>query len=228
MSGSTYRTFLNQVAAKCRTLSRTFSDVTLVAVSKGHPLSSIQSAHEAGARDFGENRVPELLIKMESAPDDIRWHFIGTLQQNKVRKLIGKCALIHSVDSLQLCQKIGEASVDLGVTTNLLLQVNVSGEASKHGFFPKELKGTFLDLAAITGVRIQGLMTMAPFTEDATAIRDTFRGLRELRDELCELSALSLPYLSMGMTHDWEIALEEGATHLRVGTAIFGCGGSSG
>jgi pyridoxal phosphate enzyme (YggS family) len=182
-------------------------EARLVAVTKGHSWEECLPLYREGIRDFGENRLQEALPKMEEAPLGARWHFIGTLQKNKVSKVAGRFALIHSVDSFELAEKISKTAPQA-----ILLQVNIR---HKHGFTPDELRKDFEALMALPNLSIQGLMTMAPDTEDTAVIRDTFRTLRKLRDEL------GLKELSMGMSHDWQIALEEGATLLRIGTLLF-------
>lgn len=192
-------------------------EVTVVAVSKQRSLEDILQVYRAGCRDFGENRVPEALEKIEKAPQDIRWHFIGMLQRKKVPKVIGKFALIHSVDSPELAKKISLCSADRGAETSLLLQVNTSGEKTKHGFSPQELQKMFPQLLELPNIAIKGLMTMAPLTDDKEQIQSCFSQLRLLRDEF------QLHHLSMGMSHDYPIAITEGATLVRIGTAIFSC-----
>lgn len=184
--------------------------IQVVAVSKGRPLSALLSVYENGARDFGENRIPEFLEKLPNTPTDIRWHFIGTLQRNKVHKAIGHFTLIHSVDRPELAEKIDQAG-----GASLLLQVNTSGESTKHGLTIEQWRPHLESLFSLKQIQIKGLMTMAPLTEDHEVIRKTFRSLRQFRDEL------HLPLLSMGMSHDYEIAIEEGANILRIGSAIF-------
>lgn len=208
-----YRSFLQAISKKCKEIGRDPKGVTLIAVSKGQGISAVLSAYESGCRDFGENRVQEAEEKINGAPEDIRWHFIGHLQKNKVRKVVGRYEVIHSVDSFSLAQKISEASGD--VPSKVLLEVNVLGEKAKHGLSPQLWKECFAKVRELSGIEVRGLMTMAPLTEDRQMIRACFRGLKELRDDL------GVAWLSMGMSNDWEIALEEGATHLRVGTAIF-------
>jgi pyridoxal phosphate enzyme (YggS family) len=198
----------------------------LVAVSKTHPLDAIVAAAAAGQRDFGENRLEELWSKAEAARSagmEIAWHFIGTIQSRKTGEAIGPWTLIHSVDRAKIAQRLSRDAVTAGVVVPILLEANVSGEASKHGFTPQELLRAAGELAALPGIRIEGLMTMAPLVEDPEETRPVFRALRELRDEL----ALRCPeatwrHLSMGMTNDFEVAIEEGATIIRVGSAIFG------
>lgn len=204
------------------------SRAQLVAISKGRSIEEIEILYAAGCRDFGENRVQELLLKWQLLPKDIRWHFVGPLQKNKVSKLIGKCHCIHSVDSLPLAEKIGKCSEEQKFVTSVLLQVNVSGEESKQGFFPEELAENVERLSRIQGIRIDGFMTMAPFTEDCEKIRFCFRALRKWRDHFCAKSVPrqslhdSVPaHLSMGMSHDYRIALEEGASLIRIGSMLF-------
>lgn len=185
--------------------------VKLIVVTKNIPVESIQSVYELGCRDFGENRVQEALPKIEEMADDIRWHFIGTLQKNKVKKVVGRFDLIHSVDSFELAQEISKQGID----TKILLQVNTSGEESKQGFSPGEIEKKLPLIQKLPFVQVQGLMTMAPLTENVAEIRSCFRSLRELRDRH------GLQELSMGMSHDYMMAIEEGATMVRIGSAIF-------
>jgi len=210
-----YQSIQADVARIAETCGRKPQEITIVTVSKEHPWTEAASAYANGCRNFGENRLQEALEKQPQAPQDIQWHLIGTLQKNKVHKAIGKFALIHSVDSLDLAKKISISSADAKINTPILLQVNVSGESSKHGFSPTDCKSLFPQLKQLSHLKIEGLMTMAPFVEDEALIRRCFADLRTLRDEL------ALTELSMGMSHDYPIAIEEGATLLRIGTAIF-------
>ncbi|MCB1137019.1 MAG: YggS family pyridoxal phosphate-dependent enzyme [Chlamydiia bacterium] len=212
---SRYRSLMEDIAAHCKACGRDPSSVTLLTVSKNHPWEEAAPFYTEGCRDFGENRVQELLEKLSLAPPDVRWHLIGTLQRKKVAKLVGVAALIHSVDSLDLAQRISEVSAERGLVSAVLLQVNTSGEESKHGFSPAELRAAHPALRAMPGLCLEGLMTMAPLTEDEAVIRACFADLRRLRDEL------GLRELSMGMSHDYPIAIQEGATILRVGSALF-------
>lgn len=182
----------------------------LVVVTKNQPISKVLEVYQAGCRDFGENRIQEALLKIGEVPADVHWHFIGTLQKNKVNKAIGKFALIHSVDSYALAEKISQSG-----GAKILLQVNTSGEVSKHGLSIEEWRPSLESLFSLPNLQIEGLMTMAPLTEDTAIIRQTFRKLRLFAEEL------KLPELSMGMSHDFEIALEEGATLVRIGSALF-------
>ena len=200
-------------------------DIRLVVVSKDVGADRVREAVAAGAIDIGENRAQELERKRSGLDDLVpppRWHFIGTLQRNKVRVVAGTVALIHSVDSVALGDMIAARASELGVDQDVLIQVNVSGEASKHGVAPEEAWSVVASLAERPGIRVRGLMTIAPASVAAEA-RAAFAGLRDLRDRLRgELGGDRLEELSMGMTSDFEIAIEEGATIVRIGTAIFG------
>jgi len=219
-----YLSLLNDVKNIALQSDRSLNEIAVVGVSKTRPVNEIIEAYQAGCRDFGENRVQEALDKIPQLPEDARWHFIGTLQKNKVRKVIGQFALIHSVDDFELAQKISECSQEMNVITYILLQVNTSGEISKHGFSIDECKSSFKDLMNLPFLKVEGLMTMAPLTEDEDVIRACFAKLRILRNELIKTSGhvSSLKHLSMGMSHDYPVAISEGATLLRIGTAIFG------
>ncbi|MFQ5728900.1 MAG: YggS family pyridoxal phosphate-dependent enzyme [Waddliaceae bacterium] len=212
---------IEDIAKKC---GRDPAEITLVAVTKGHSLEHVMPAYEAGCRDFGENRVQEGLSKISHAPQDLRWHLIGTLQKNKVRKVIGTFVLIHSVDSLDLAKKLSECSQEKGIVTPILLQANTSGEKAKHGLQPEEWKNNFEKVLRLPGILVKGLMTMAPLENDEGVIRRCFSNVRELREDLQKIAGegIKMAHLSMGMTHDYSIAIEEGATILRIGTAIFG------
>lgn len=202
-------------------------DITLVAVSKTKPIGAIAAAYHAGQRDFGENRLEELWPKVEAAKslglDEIRWHLIGTIQSRKTAEAVGPWALIHAVDRAKIAQRLSRDAQAAGCVLSILLEVNVSGEASKHGFTPDELLATAADLVTLPGLHIEGLMTMAPLVDEAEATRPVFRRLRELRDALRERYPTGQwQQLSMGMTNDFEIAIAEGATLVRIGSAIFG------
>ena len=197
-------------------------DVTIVVVTKTVGIAEIRMALEAGARDFGENRVQEFLGKYGLFPD-ADWHFIGSLQTNKVKDVVGRAALIHSVDSSHLLAEIARRSAQAGVIQPVLLQVNVSGEQSKHGFVSADVREALCEASRLGSVSVRGLMTMAPYGRPEDA-RWVFRELRELRDSLKEmpLNGVELSELSMGMSNDFRVAVEEGATIVRVGGAIFG------
>ena len=196
-------------------------EVTLVAVSKGRPLEMIHEAAQAGQRVFGENRAQELRDKIDRLAVDLEWHFIGHLQRNKVNMVIGKAALVHSVDSRRLLEAVAFRAEELEIVQDILLQVNVSGEESKYGMEEEGMEGMLEAALALPAVRVRGLMTIAPL-EAEEKTRPCFRRLRELRDVLArDFSPLDLGILSMGMTQDFEVALEEGANMVRIGTAIF-------
>ncbi len=216
--GASYLKFLAELYEIVHAAGRKQKDVKVVAVSKTHPVSVLEQVYAKGCCEFGENRVPEFLEKAAfpfRGHGDVHWHFIGPLQKNKVAKIIGKTTLIHSVDSYDLAKKISEASVESGVITAILAQVNTSGESSKQGFTPQEFTQTLQLLKELPGITLEGLMTMAPLTENEVTIRRTFATLRKLRDDA------GLLHLSMGMSNDYKIAVEEGATLLRVGSKIF-------
>ncbi|ADI38566.1 YggS family pyridoxal phosphate-dependent enzyme [Waddlia chondrophila] len=218
-----YHALISDIGNTVRKAGRDPSEVSLIAVTKGFSLEHVLPAYKAGARGFGENRVQEALPKIEKAPKDIEWHLIGTLQKNKVRKVIGKFSLIHSVDSLELAQKISETSLVCNTVTPVLLQANTSGEQSKHGLQSEEWIANWDSLLELEGIDLQGLMTIAPFVDDEKVIRRCFRALRQLRDRLQAMAGnkCTLKHLSMGMSHDYRLAINEGATQLRIGSAIF-------
>ncbi|MEX1119265.1 MAG: YggS family pyridoxal phosphate-dependent enzyme [Terrimicrobiaceae bacterium] len=196
--------------------------ISLIAVSKTHPPEVIQQAMEAGQTVFGENRVQELLSKSALLPSSLHWHLIGHLQSNKIRKVLPVCELIHSVDSLDLAQDIDRIAADLDLFPRVLLEVNVSGETSKFGFPPETLLKELPSLLTLPRLSIEGLMTVAPHVENPGDVRPVFRDLRLLRERCEAEGATNLPCLSMGMTNDFEVAIEEGATHVRIGSALFG------
>lgn len=201
--------------------------VKLVAVSKFHPVSMIEEAYDAGQRAFGESRVQELLEKIPQLPDDIEWHFIGHLQTNKVRSLIGKTALIESVDSEKLLDLIDSESRKAGVITKVLMQVHVAQEETKFGFTPDELIMYFEDkrYEKLTNTHISGVMGMASNTDDEERIRADFNQIAEIFGRIKSISGADLrgfDEVSMGMSHDWQIAVEYGATMVRIGSLIFG------
>lgn len=209
-------------AAECALLAgRDPETVRLVTVTKHHSWSEAQPIFQDGGRDFGENRLQEALVKMGEAPKEARWHLIGTLQKNKVRKALSHFCLIHSVDSAELAIKISEVSQELGIVTNILLQANTSGEQAKHGLSPAQWEEQIEKIIGLPGIDIKGLMTMAPLAEDEKTIRKCFAGLRNLRDVLASKTQLPLPELSMGMSLDYPLAIAEGATLIRIGSAIF-------
>lgn len=199
-------------------------NVTLIAVSKTKPVSDIQEAYDCGQRDFGENKVQELTTKIPELPDDIRWHLIGHLQRNKVKYIIDKVYLIHSVDSLRLAEEIEHQASLKDITVNILLQVNISHEESKFGMDREEVFSLVREISAMPHIRIMGLMTIAPFTENPESVRPVFRELKNLSIDIKALNIdnVSTDILSMGMSGDYCVAIEEGSTMIRVGTGIFG------
>jgi pyridoxal phosphate enzyme (YggS family) len=203
-------------------VGRQVSDVRLVAVSKTYPPAVIQEAWNAGQHVFGENRVQDALPKIEELPAEAEWHFIGHLQSNKIRKALPAFTLIHGVDNLELAQQINRIAGEMGLTANILLEINVSGEASKFGFSPTDLRQNLEGLLCLPSIRINGLMTMAPYSEDPETARPVFSKLRILRDELAAKTGQALRELSMGMSGDFEVGIEEGATIVRIGSSIFG------
>jgi pyridoxal phosphate enzyme (YggS family) len=203
-------------------VGRQVSDVRLVAVSKTYPPAVIQEAWNAGQHVFGENRVQDALPKIAELPAEAEWHFIGHLQSNKIRKALPAFTLIHGVDNLELAQQINRIAGEMGLTANILLEINVSGEASKFGFSPTDLRQNLEGLLCLPNIRINGLMTMAPYSEDPETARPVFSKLRILRDELAAKTGQALRELSMGMSGDFEVGIEEGATIVRIGSSIFG------
>ena len=213
-----------RISAACARAGRDRSEVSLICVTKTKPKEMLQEAYEAGQRDFGENKVQEICRKKPDLPPDIRWHMIGHLQRNKVRQLIGQTAMIHSVDSLRLAETISAEAVKAGIRIPVLIEVNMAGEESKFGLAKEDVEELVRAAAALEGIQISGLMTIAPYTEDPETNRPYFAGLRELAVDIGQkcIDNVSMSVLSMGMTGDFEVAIEEGATHIRVGTGIFG------
>jgi pyridoxal phosphate enzyme (YggS family) len=209
-----------RIHAAAERSGRQGSEITLVAVSKTHPAEVVQEAYEAGQMVFGENRVQEMLSKAALLPKALQWHLIGHLQSNKIRKVLPVCEMIHGVDSLSLTRDINRIAAESGLVPKILLEVNVSGEASKFGFQPETLLEELPEMLTLPHLSIEGLMTVAPHVENPGETRPVFRDLRLLRDR-CETHK-ALPVLSMGMTNDFEVAIEEGATHVRIGSALFG------
>src|SRR6266516_3838582 len=208
-----------QAAAKAR---RAVDEIELVAITKTHPAEKVREAIEAGQKLFGESRVQEVRVKIPELPSNSRWHFVGHFQKNKIRHALPLFELIHSVDSLALAKDINRIAEEDGLHPRILLEVNVAGEGSKFGFTPEKLREDLENLLALPRLSILGLMTIPPIAEEAEASRKYFVQLRELRDRLQTEFHVDLAQLSMGMTQDFAIAVEEGATLVRVGTAIFG------
>lgn len=208
----------------CRRAGRDRSEVTLIAVSKTKPVETLQEAYDLGVRVFGENKVQEMADKYEVLPKDIRWHLIGHLQRNKVKYIIDKAVLIHSVDSLRLAQTIEKEAEKHNLTAHILIEVNVAREESKFGIFPEDLEALVDEIAKLPHIQVDGLMTIAPFVPDPEENRPVFRELRKLSVDISakKVDNVNMSVLSMGMTNDYQVAIEEGATMVRVGTGIFG------
>ena len=208
----------------CRRAGRDRSEVTLIAVSKTKPAETLQEAYDLGVRVFGENKVQEMADKYEVLPKDTRWHLIGHLQRNKVKYIIDKAVLIHSVDSLRLAQTIEKEAKKHNLTAHILIEVNVAREESKFGIFPEDLEALVDEIAKLPHIQVDGLMTIAPFVPDPEENRPVFRELRKLSVDISakKVDNVNMSVLSMGMTNDYQVAIEEGATMVRVGTGIFG------
>ena len=219
-----YRAVKENITSACDACGRKAEDVTLIAVSKTKPLKMLMEAYEAGARDFGENKVQELEEKIPNMPTDVRWHMIGHLQRNKVKFIVGKVYLIHSVDSLRLAEEISKEAVKKGVTVKILIEVNVAEEESKFGTTTEETTALIESVSKLPGVIIEGLMTIAPFTENPEENRKYFQKLKQLSVDIKtkNIDNVNMNVLSMGMTGDYLVAVQEGATYVRVGTGIFG------
>ena len=213
-----------QISDVCHRCGRSPEDVTLIAISKTKPAEAILEAIEGGQKDFGENKVQELCDKIDVIPNNVRWHLIGHLQTNKVKYIVGKTFLIHSVDSLRLAQKIQEEAEKKQADVDILIQVNVANEATKFGLTVEEAPKVIEEIAKFPNVHIKGLMTIAPFSETGEQNRQFFRKLKQLSVDINDknIDNVSMSVLSMGMSHDFETAIEEGATYVRVGTSIFG------
>jgi PLP dependent protein len=211
-----------QIAGAATKSGRTAGDVELIAISKTHPVEKVREAIEAGQNLFGESRVQEARAKIPELPSSLRWHFVGHLQKNKVRQALPLFEMIHSVDSLALAQDLSRIAQEEGLYPRILLEVNVAGEGSKFGFAPDHLHEEMEALLALPRLSIEGLMCIPPVGDESEASRKFFVQLRELHDSFEAEFSVKLPQLSMGMTNDFAVAVEEGATLVRVGTAIFG------
>lgn len=221
--GENYLSVKERVAAAAQKSGRTGEDIMLIAVSKTKPVSEIKQAVEAGAHILGENKVQEVMAKYDEI-QGVDWHLIGHLQTNKVKYIIDKVKMIHSVDSLKLAQEISKRAVKAGVVMDVLVEVNIGGEESKSGVTPEEAEKLCLDISSLDAVRVRGLMCVAPAVENAEDARIYFRKMNKLFVDIKSKNYdnIDMVYLSMGMTHDFEVAIEEGANIVRVGTAIFG------
>ena len=213
-----------RIVAACERVGRKREEVTLVAVSKTKPIEMLQEAYEAGSRYFGENKVQELVDKYEVMPKDIHWQMIGHLQRNKVKYIVDKVDMIHSVDSIRLAEEIDKEAAKKGVIVNILLEVNMAKEDTKFGLMPEEVMDFVGEIVRFENIRVQGLMTIAPFVDNPEENRKYFANLKKLSVDIAKkrVNNVNMSVLSMGMTNDFEVAIEEGATMVRVGTAIFG------
>lgn len=212
------------IAEACKAANRKRSDVTLIAVSKTKPVEILQEAYDYGCRDFGENKVQELVEKYECMPKDIKWHMIGHLQRNKVKYLIGKTYLIHSVDSVRLAEEIHKEALKQNCTVSILVEVNVAGEETKYGTTNEDAIQLVAEISKFSNISIQGLMTIAPYVENAEENRQYFGKLKQLSVDIMNknIDNVNMNFLSMGMTGDYQVAIQEGASFVRVGTGIFG------
>ncbi len=213
-----------RVSAACERAGRDRSEVTLIAVSKTKPIEDLQIVYDAGIREFGENKVQELTCKIEAMPNDINWHMIGHLQRNKVKYIVGKVGLIHSVDSYRLAEEINIHAKKQGIVQPVLIEVNAAEEESKFGLKLDEVKRFCEEITHLDGIQVKGLMTIAPNVVVAEDNRAIFHKIKDLSVDIARenYNNIDMTILSMGMTGDFEVAIEEGATHVRVGTAIFG------
>ena len=208
----------------CEKVGRDVNEVTLIAVSKTKPYTAIEEALPTGVKDYGENKVQELCDKYEILPKDIKWHMIGHLQRNKVKYLVGKASLIHSVDSIRLAEQIEKEYAKADEIANILIEVNMAQEESKFGITSEETEQLVREIAKFPHIRIKGLMTIAPYTDNPESNRVYFRNMKKLSVDIenKNIDNGTMTALSMGMTGDFEVAVEEGATMIRVGTGIFG------
>lgn len=213
-----------KIMEACKKAGRSREDITLIAVSKTKPIPMLKEIYDLGVRDFGENKVQELTDKEPQLPADLRWHMIGHLQRNKVKQVIDKAVLIHSVDSVRLAKAIEAEAAKQDIVVQILLEVNVAEEDSKFGLKVEEVLPAVEEIATMPHVRIKGLMTIAPFVENPEENRTVFAQLQKLSVDIAEknIDNVSVDILSMGMTNDYQVAIEEGATMIRVGTGIFG------
>ena len=211
-----------RIAAACERAGRQASEVTLIAVSKGHSVDAIREAADAGLVRFGENKIQELKLKKSQCPGQLQWDFIGHLQTNKCREAAYLAGMVHGVDSLRVAEGLQAGCEKLAKTLPVLLEVNVSGEATKYGFSPTEVLDRLMELNDLDRLEIHGFMCMAPWSKEPEKSRPYFRRLKELQGEAEQILGAPLPELSMGMSGDFEIAVEEGSTMVRVGTTLFG------
>ena len=213
-----------KIQAACQRSGRKREDVTLIAVSKTKPVEMLQDAYDLGTRVFGENKVQEITEKYDALPKDIQWHMIGHLQRNKVKYIVEKVDYIHSVDSLRLADTIEKEAAKHNTTVKILIEVNVAGEESKFGLAPEEVLPLIEKISEFSHIRVCGLMTIAPFVENPEENRPYFSRLRKVSVDIDskKVNNVNMSILSMGMTNDYEVAIEEGATMVRIGTGLFG------
>ncbi len=214
----------NRIVKACESCGRSSNDVTLIAVSKTKPIDLISEVKDAGQLHFGENKVQELQEKMPELGEDVIWHMIGTLQTNKIKYLVERVDWIHSIPKIKALKELEKRASKVGRTIKTLIQVNISNEDQKSGCDPEELEALLKYAQDLKHVRVEGLMGIATFIDDLDVVRSEFRLLREIRDQHQHMNSenINLKHLSMGMTNDLEVAIEEGSTMVRVGTAIFG------
>ena len=212
------------ICEACKKVGRERSEVTLIAVSKTKPLEDLQAVYDLNIRDFGENKVQELTGKIESMPDDIKWHMIGHLQSNKVKYIVDKVELIHSVDSLRLAEEISKQAIKKNVNVNILVEINIGDEESKFGISADEVKVLVRDIAKLDNIKVQGLMCVAPYVVDSEENRAFFHKIKDLSVDIMKenIDNVSMNVLSMGMSNDYQVAIEEGATMVRIGSNLFG------
>ena len=224
MLSDNYDQTLSHIAEACYQAGRKEDEVVLIAVSKTKPLEMLQELYAHGCRTFGENKVQELTSKYEMMPKDVKWHMIGHLQRNKVKYIIGKTELIHSVDSARLAEEISKESQKQGIVTKILVEVNIAGEETKYGVSVKELMPLIHEVSTMPNISIQGLMAIAPYVMNAEENREYFAKLRQLSVDIIHenIDNVDMNVLSMGMTGDYQVAIAEGSTMVRVGTGIFG------
>jgi len=213
-----------EIVKACNRSNRNRNEVTLIAVSKTKPVETLQEAYNLGVRVFGENKVQELVDKYDTLPNDIHWHMIGHLQRNKVKYIIDKVDYIHSLESVRLAEAIEKEAAKHNIIIRVLIEVNVAGEESKFGLTPEEVPAFVEEISKFPHLKVMGLMTIAPFVENPEENRPVFKALKKLSVDIAakNIDNVSMNVLSMGMTNDYQIAIEEGATMVRVGTGIFG------
>ncbi len=213
-----------EIGKACSRAGRAREDVTLIAISKTQPVSMLEEAYRCGCRHFGENKVQELVDKYGQMPKDVKWHMIGHLQRNKVKYIVDKVFLIHSVDSLRLAEEIDKEAGKKGVTAHILVEVNLAGEETKFGTTREEAVALVREISKLPSVRVEGLMTIAPYVENPEKNRQYFADLYQLSVDIMNenIDNINMDVLSMGMTGDYGVAVEEGAAYVRVGTGIFG------